>query len=190
MIVLASKSPRRSKLLSQIGLTFKVVASNINEGNIGTDSISREEFCKLAAIAKSQAVAKLFPKSIVIGADTIVINRDTVYGKPKSIDESKEMLKSLSGADHKVYTGVSINIFSKGVSSDFLEETTVSFRKIDNNEIDFYVKNYNVLDKAGGYGIQCYASRFVKSIKGCFYNVMGLPLSRLSVELDKLKAID
>ena len=71
-----------------------------------------------------------------------------------------------------------------------LEKTIVSFRKIDNDEIDFYVNNYDVLDKAGGYGIQCYASKFVKGIEGCFYNVMGLPLSRLSVELNKLKAID
>ena len=190
MIILASKSPRRRKLLSQIGLSFKVVESNIDENNICTDSISQEEFCKFAAIAKSQSVAKLFPKSIVIGADTVVINNDRVYGKPKSIDESKAMLESLSDGFHKVYTGVSINNFSKDFSSDFIEETTVLFRKIDNDEIDFYVNNYDVLDKAGGYGIQCYASKFVKGIEGCFYNVMGLPLSRLSVELNKLKAID
>ena len=190
MIILASKSPRRSELLSQIGFTFKVVPSNVDEDQIELNSNAPEEFCKIAAISKSRSVAEAYPESTVIGADTIVVKSDIVYGKPNSIDESIIMLKSLSGGTHKVCTGVSINNFSIGFSCDFVEKTKVSFRKIDNHEIDFYVDNYDVLDKAGGYGIQCYASRFVSGISGCFYNVVGLPLSRLSAELNILKAID
>lgn len=190
MIILASNSPRRKELLAQIGVNCKAVPSKVDEKRIYSLNRIPQEFCRNAAIDKSLSIAKKNSNDTVIGADTIVVNDGVVYGKPENSIDSKYMLKSLSGKSHNVYTGVSINNISLKFSCTYIEQTTVIFRNINEHEIDYYIKNYNVFDKAGSYGIQCYASRFVTSIIGCFYNVMGLPLSRLSEELIKLKEID
>mgnify|MGYP001212382234 CR=1 FL=1 len=189
MVVLASNSPRRSELLTQIGVSHEVRPSSINEKDI---KLSKGEFysiCLDLAESKAKDIAMKNQKSTVIGADTIVVNKGAIYNKPSDLDDCKEMLKSLSGKYHYVYTGVCIRNISLKVKVGFIEMTKVKFMALNDKDIEFYINNYPVLDKSGGYGIQCYASTFVDQIEGCFFNVVGLPLARLNQELKKIKAI-
>jgi septum formation protein len=176
-LYLASKSPRRSKLLKKINIDFTIEASNIDE-NIYNDLLP-EKHVKLLSFLKAAAVAKNFKNGIILGADTIVVSKNKILGKPSNAEEAKKMLKMLSGKIHEVYTGFTlIDMPSRYTVTDF-EITKVKFRKLEQKEIDEYVNTGLPLDKAGSYGIQDeYGSLFVEGIQGCYYNVVGFPLSK------------
>ena len=176
-IILASKSPRRAEILKMIKVNFKVVPSKIKEKI--NPKIQQNETAINISKAKAEKIANKYPNDIIIGADTIVVLNGEIFGKPKDIDESKKMLKALSGNSHKVITGVTIMNNRLGVLKTFSEITEVFVKKIPIKKIDYYTDNFNTLDKAGSYGIQEWFSVWIKKINGCYYNVMGLPVSKL-----------
>ncbi|NLZ54365.1 MAG: septum formation inhibitor Maf [Thermoanaerobacteraceae bacterium] len=177
-IILASASPRRQQLLSQLGLEFSVEPSCLDENlNIEMDfgSLAAE-----MAFKKAMAVAKKHNKGLVIGADTIVVLGDRILGKPSTFKEAEEMLNSLSGRWHRVYTGLSlVDAFTKRYISDF-EESRVKFKDLSSLEIQNYIKTGEPMDKAGAYGIQGIGALIVEKIEGDYYNIVGLPLFKLN----------
>ena len=176
-IILASQSPRRAEILRMLGVSFKVESSNIHE-EINQKNKQNEIPINLSK-AKAEKISHKYPNKIIIGADTVVVFNKKIFGKPKDRDESKKMLKALSGNSHKVITGVTIMNEKLGIVKTFSEITEVFVQKIPTKQIEFYVNNYNTLDKAGSYGIQEWFSVWIKKINGCYYNVMGLPVSKL-----------
>ena len=187
-IILASQSPRRAEILKMIGVNFKIEPSNIYEEM--NQKIKQNEIAMSISKAKAEKISHKHPYTTIIGADTIVVFNEKIFGKPKNKIESRKMLKALSGNCHKVITGVTIMNEKLGVLKTFSETTKVFFKKIPTKQIEFYVKNYNTLDKAGSYGIQEWSSVWIKKINGCYYNVMGLPVSKLYrylVEIEKIK---
>jgi septum formation protein len=176
-IILASKSPRRADILKMIGVNFKVVPSKIKEEI--NQKIKQNEIPANLSKAKAEKISHKYPDRIIIGADTVVVFNKKIFGKPKDKNESKKMLKVLSGNCHEVITGVTIMNEKLGIVKTFSETTKVFVQKIPTKQIDFYVNNYNTLDKAGSYGIQEWFSVWIKKINGCYYNVMGLPVSKL-----------
>ena len=175
-IILASSSPRRESILSKVDLKFISIPSDTVEDF--SIKLPPEEFCKHWAREKALNIAKVYPKSYILGADTIVVLDNKILGKPKDRDHSISMLKSLSGKTHKVLTGVSIIKKDSGVDALFNTSTYVSIRTLTNSDICYYIDTYSPYDKAGSYGIQDSFSMYVRKIDGCFYNVMGLPISK------------
>ena len=186
-IILASQSPRRAEILRMIGVNFKVDSSNINEKM--NQKIEQNEIAMNISKAKAEKISQKYPNNIIIGADTIVVYNEKIFGKPKDKNESRKMLKALSGNCHKVITGVTIMNKKLGVLKTFSETTKVFVKKIPRNQIEFYVNNYNTLDKAGSYGIQEWFSVWIKKINGCYYNVMGLPVSKLHKHLAEIEKL-
>jgi septum formation protein len=183
-IILASNSPRRKSLLELIDLQFKVIASSVHEDfDIDLKPI---EFAKHYANLKALDVAERYPCSLVIGADTIVVLDEEIIGKPKDENDSKLMLRKLSGRTHTVITGVSLVWQKENIVDTFNEETKVTFQNLTDEQIQFYIDKYNPLDKAGSYGIQDWFAVCVKKIDGCFYNVMGMPLSNFYNRFTKI----
>ena len=176
-IVLASASPRRKELLEMLGVTdLKVIPATGEE--IAPESAGPEEMVMAISAAKAEEVAKLCDRGdVVIAADTIVWHRGKVYGKPHSRQEAIEMLESLSGDTHQVFTGVTV--IYNGHMNVQSEMSRVSFRSLSEEEIQRYVDTGEPMDKAGAYGAQGKAALFVRGIDGDFFNVMGLPLCRL-----------
>ncbi|MDQ2086278.1 Maf family protein [Herbivorax sp. ANBcel31] len=190
-IVLASSSPRRRQLLTQIGLEFEVIKPDIDETN--SMNLEADELVKFLAYEKAHFVAKDISKSLpkderclVIGSDTVVV-KDKILGKPKNNQEAFEMLKHIQGSWHKVMTGVAvIDAFDMKGISDF-EITDVKIKELSDNSIKAYVDSKEPLDKAGAYGIQGLGSVLVEKINGCYFNVVGLPLAKLETLLNKFK---
>ena len=174
--ILASKSPRRKYLLNQIGFRFSVVPSNFKE--YLNNNIPPEALAEILARGKAMKVAKIYRDKIIIGADTVVSLNDEFYGKPKNIQEGFKMLRSLSGKSHEVITGVSLILLNKNIDYTFNQKTKVTIANMTNEEIFSYLRQYNPLDKAGSYGIQDGFSAFIENINGCYFNVMGFPLSK------------
>ena len=172
-IILASASPRRRQLLTQLGLTFTVQAAEIDETMAPGDPVG--EVGKLSA-RKAAAIAAP-ADTLVIAADTIVCMNEQILGKPKSETEALAMLRSLSGRPHRVLTGVTVRRGEQVRTA--VEQTAVRFRACSDAELRAYVATGEPMDKAGGYGIQGLAALFVAGIEGDYYNVMGLPLCRL-----------
>ena len=186
-IILASQSPRRAEILRMIGVNFKIESSNIYEEM--DQKIKQNEIAINISKAKAEKISHKNPNFTILGADTIVVFNGKIFGKPKNKSESRKMLKTLSGNCHKVITGVTIMNEKLGVLKTFSETTKVFVQKIPTKQIEFYVNNYNTLDKAGSYGIQEWFSVWIKKINGCYYNVMGLPVSKVHrylVEIEKL----
>jgi septum formation protein len=181
-LILASGSPRRKELLKNLRLTFDVVVSQIDESF--NEDMRPEEVVMHLAYQKASDVAKLYPYSFVIGADTIVCCENQILGKPKDQQEAFDMLKMLSGKTHEVFTGVSIVHGQK--HSTFYEKTEVTFWELSDEEIHDYISSGEPLDKAGSYGIQELGSALVKKIHGDYFSVVGLPVSRTIRELRKL----
>ena len=179
-LILASASPRRKELLSYITEDFKVIPAK-NEESIDP-ALPPQQAVLYVAEKKAEEVSALYPKEVVVGADTTVFCQNIPLGKPKDSSDAKEMLKMLSGKVHKVITAAVIAIGGQAVSS-FAEETEVEFYPLSEEEIDLYVKSGEPMDKAGAYGIQGKGSLLIKGIRGDYYNVMGLPVSRLYREL-------
>jgi len=177
-IVLASASPRRRKLLKGLGLTFEIIPSRVDE--IVEEDVSFEDLVKILAKRKAEDVAeKLGYPAIVIGCDTTVIVDDILLGKPVNYDDAFRMLKMLSGRPHKVISGIAVldNKSGKTVLESVTSE--VYFKELTDNEIDTYIRTVEPMDKAGSYAIQGLGSVFVTGIKGCYFNVVGLPVYRL-----------
>ena len=180
-LILASSSPRRKQILNQANLSFDVIPGTVDEKlNIG---LKPSEFVRHYAKEKSRQISIKHPDKLVIGADTIVSIKNTIIGKPKNKLESFRTLKKLSGQTHKVFTGVSIQSKNKKIDDTFYEVTQVSFDTLSDKLITYYIDNFNTLDKAGSYGIQDWFSVCIKKIDGCYYNVMGLPISSLYKKL-------
>ena len=174
-VILASSSPRRAFLLSASGLKFKTINPKINE-NI--KEVRPVQLVKKLALLKSEQVrAKIKTSSIIIGADTVVVIGKKIMGCPKNLKVAKDYLRKLSGKTHSVYTGVAIVIGKKKIV--FSDKTLVTFNKLSESLLDYYLKNYFVLDKAGGYGIQEGGILLIRKINGSFSNVMGLPLDKV-----------
>ncbi|MBP2633263.1 MAG: Septum formation protein Maf [Firmicutes bacterium] len=177
LIILASSSPRRKELLTQIGCNFKVVPSEAEEDN--SKALPPEQIVINNAVAKAKDVAdKLTGNDVIIGADTIVVMQGEVYGKPINLADAKRMLSSLSGNVHTVYTGIAV-IKNHTIWREF-EKTAVKLSELTSEEIDQYIATGEPMDKAGGYAIQGIATIFIEEIHGCYTNVVGLPLNKLA----------
>lgn len=194
-IILASKSPRRQEIMSLGGLTYTVKISKeeeqIPEGEVA--SLTPGELVERLARIKAEDVYRLCeeePDVMVIGADTVVSVDGSVLGKPKSEAQARDMLLRLSGRTHEVYTGVCLvwNHADEGQKKRekvFHCMTEVTFYPMDMEEIDAYIRTGDCMDKAGAYGIQSGAAKFIREIRGDYFNVVGLPLSRLYQEMKK-----
>jgi len=180
-IVLASASPRRQELLKQIGLDFEVKAAQVDE-TLPLNLPPGEAVCELA-YRKARETAGAIGDGIVIGADTVVVNGDTVLGKPADYADAFETLRRLSGKDHLVITGFCVMDAATGKVAKASESTRVIFRRLTDREIQAYVDSGEPMDKAGSYGIQGLGAVLVESIEGCYFNVVGLPLTRLAIVL-------
>jgi len=177
-LILASRSPRRRKLLAQLGLDFEVHPSDLDEN--ATNHRLPEQLVEQLALEKARTVAARFPEALTLGADTIVVLDGDVLNKPADEAEARAMLRRLSGRTHTVYTGVAlVHPASQREVVDY-EATQVTFAPLTDAEIDAYVATGSPLDKAGAYGIQDdYGAVFIRRIEGDYYNVVGLPLHRL-----------
>ena len=174
--LLGSQSPRRQELLKGLGIEFEVVRIQSDESY--PSDLQREEITEYISAHKAQAYFDLKPNEILITADTLVWFDGEVLGKPQSKEEAYLMIQKLSGQIHQVFTSVTVSSTEKTIT--FSEATDVEFDEFTAEEINYYIENFNPFDKAGGYGIQDWLGYAkVKGIKGCYYNVMGLPLRKL-----------
>ncbi len=180
-LILASVSPRRAQILKLIGLDFEVVDSQLNEDE-ETFTFPEVQVLELSRM-KASAVAETVREGVIVAADTVVALSDMIFGKPNDPKEAKQMLRQLSGRTHTVYTGFTIfDTRTYSTLNDF-EKTEVSFRKIEDDEIETYVQTEDPLDKAGAYGIQDQSAVFVTKVNGCFYNVVGFPITKFYVAM-------
>ena len=184
---MASKSPRRYELLNQVGLDFEVIPSGVVEDFFNTES-PREHVLRLAE-AKAMEVASKYPDRWVVAADTIVYINGSILGKPKSREEAAEMLRRLSGREHRVLTGFSVCYLEKRNNDKEAVQTMVRMKPLTPVEIEWYVHTGEPLDKAGGYAIQGIGSFMIESIQGSYTNVVGLPICELIQMLNRLGAI-
>lgn len=173
-LVLASKSPRRSEILKNAGYEFVVRVADADETI--PEGTKPEDVVVFLAARKAMAVERADDET-VLGADTIVVLDNKILGKPKDREDAYNMLKNLSGRVHSVFTGVCI--IENGKSMTFSEETQVEFLPLTDQEIYDYIDTNDCYDKAGAYGIQGYASKFVRRINGDYFNVVGLPISAI-----------
>ena len=170
-VILASASPRRKELLAHIVPQFDVVPSDIPEDAHGSP---RQQVMQLA-LAKAQDISGRYPDAVVIGADTLVAIGRRILGKPRDETQAAAMLRTLSGRTHRVYTGVAV---VRGRRIDVrCGITRVRFESMSDGEIAAYVATGDPMDKAGAYGIQGIGGKYIRGIRGCYFNVMGLPQS-------------
>jgi septum formation protein len=180
-LVLASASPRRAQLLRLINLPFTVCPSSVAED--GVNHLEPRDQAVDLAVRKARAVASVFTWGIVIGADTIVEMNGQVFGKPADEEDARGMLRQLSGRTHNVFTGIALMDCPSGRLASSVSQTRVTFRQLDEEEIKAYVAGGSPMDKAGAYGIQDFSAVFASRIDGCFYNVMGFPLTEFYLML-------
>lgn len=184
-IILASASPRRQQLLNQIGLDFEVIPSTIDE--VIDDTLEPFQVAMSLASQKCNDVAShIDDNCIVIGADTIVVKDNKMLGKPKDQEDAFDMLSSLNGEWHQVVTGLCLYRTSDKKSICDYEITKVKIANKSDEFLYSYIATKEPFDKAGAYGIQGLGSLLVEKIDGCYFNVMGLPIYKLSCMLDKL----
>lgn len=191
-IILASGSPRRRELLTQIGMPFEVITSDVEEVTTATQP---DEIVKELSKIKAEAVAQICKKKgesyrdvVILGADTIVYHNGKVLGKPKSEEDAYLMIESLAGKEHFVYTGVTILTPKKQIR--FAEAVTVSLYEMSAEEIKSYIATGESMDKAGAYGIQGRFAAFVKGISGDYNAVVGLPVARVYQELKNAEVLN
>ncbi|MEG1427449.1 MAG: Maf family protein [Oscillospiraceae bacterium] len=181
-LILASASPRRRELLEKTGVQFAVRATDVDETI--NEPMAPEVYVQTLASRKAMA-AVLGKDEIVIGADTIVVFDNAIFGKPRDREDAAKMLAALSGKTHSVYTGVALR--NQGGCRTFYEETQVTFYPLTPDEIEWYIDTGEPLDKAGAYGIQGKGCRLVRGICGDYSNVVGLPVAALLQQLHKIK---
>lgn len=185
-VVLASSSPRRALLLKQIGLSFTIDPSNVDE--TVSEQLLPTEIVQVLASRKGMDVATRHDHSLIIASDTIVSLNDQLLGKPSDKSEAREMLSSLSNLTHEVFSGVFVALTSdRGEITQyfsFSERTKVTFSALSESEVDLYIATGSPFDKAGAYGIQDdLGSLFVKKIEGDYYNVVGFPINAFYQQL-------
>jgi len=185
---LASASPRRKELLEGLGLQFKVMSVDVDESIDA--KLSLEEMVKTLANRKAQAlIEQTNTHDCVIAADTLVVKDGIIFGKPSDEEQAIEFLSALSATVHQVTTGVCIQYGNR--RKLFAETTDVWFNEIPDSSIEYYIKNYKVLDKAGAYAIQEWIGlALIQKIEGCFFNVVGLPVSQVYRELKELGVVE
>jgi septum formation protein len=172
-LILASASPRRRELLESIGVHFAVDVADVDESPLAEES--PEALVERLALVKARTVLARRPADLILAADTAVVLGDAVFGKPIDPADARRMLRALSGRPHRVLTGVAL-VDASGEQS-LVESTTVWFSELDDAELDAYVASGEPMDKAGAYGIQGLAARFIPRIDGSHANVVGLPVS-------------
>ena len=188
-LILASASPRRAVLLSQIGLTFEVRPSDVVEPPLSMYSNkSANEITRELALMKAKAIAQDCNDGVIIGADTLVSLEGELLGKPADDADALRMLTHLSGTCHEVVTGVALIDAATGRDSVWSETTQVYFRELSRTEITAYIATGEASDKAGAYGIQERGAAFVQRIEGCYFNVVGLPLASLVEHLSDFQS--
>ena len=175
-LILASRSPRRSELLAAAGISFEVLAADLDETPHANEA--PEAYVERLAIEKARAVLALRPGATVLGADTTVVIDGLILGKPENDADATDMLRRLRGRAHDVFTGVAI-VSDAGVRSA-VERTRVWFDPLTDEDISWYVASGEPVDRAGAYAIQGLASRFIPRIEGSYTNVVGLPVALVS----------
>lgn len=183
MIILASASPRRRELLSKIVDNFNIIPSTIDEDKLTKNNISALETPEFLAVQKALDIKKDHLTDIIIGADTAIIFDDKIYGKPKTANEAKKMLSDFSDKTHYVVTGVCIASEKRTISFSSINEVT--FYKLTEKDIDEYLSLDEYKDKAGSYAIQGKGGLFIKSIKGDYNSIVGLPIGEINRLLKK-----
>jgi len=183
---LASASPRRAALLREAGFEFTIMSAKVAEAH--HEQLTAGELCQANAYRKARAIAKRYPDLLVLGADTLVYLETELFGKPATLEEAYQMLERLQGRTHQVTTGICLLHLREHRQAGFTESTAVSFRALDAQSIREYFSRVNPLDKAGAYAIQEEGDLIVERIEGSYSNVVGLPLERLTVELEKWAA--
>lgn len=188
MLILASASPRRQELISLLGLPVRILPSLVDEDT--PDDWSPSQIVEGLSLRKALAVKEELTNSsdassIIIGSDTIVVLNGRAMGKPSDEQDARQMLKRLSGNIHEVYTGVTCIRVSDAKTVTSHRITKVKMRRLSAEQISRYVATGEPLDKAGAYGIQEIGSLLVESIDGCYFNVVGLPVSLLAVQLEQ-----
>ncbi|MGO9379362.1 MAG: Maf family protein [Dissulfurispiraceae bacterium] len=182
-IILASASPRRKEILEKTGLKFRVDESDYEEDmDIG---LKPRELAICHSVGKGRAVACRYKNALIISADTIVVLKNKVFGKPRNEKEATQMLNNLSGKSHTVITGYTIIDTDSGKDLSRAIESKVFFKRLNEEEIKTYIRSGEPMDKAGAYGVQGLGAVIVKKIDGDFFNVMGLPLNSLVESLKK-----
>jgi septum formation protein len=181
-IILASKSPRRSDLLRALGFVFEIRPADTDESY--PKNLSNADVARHIAREKALAIPLHSSDEWIISADTIVCTGVTILGKPRGEEEAFTMLRSLSGCRHEVITGVTVR--SSSTLHSFHETTLVEFQELSDEQIAYYIREYQPFDKAGAYGIQEWIGNFIERIDGSYQNVIGLPTARLYRELQKL----
>jgi septum formation protein len=172
-LILASASPRRRDLLAQAGLRFDVLPVHIDETLHPNET--HTSYVQRLALEKAQAIHALHPKATVLGADTTVVCEQKILNKPTDLADAERMLRQLSNRVHHVHTGIAL--VTPAAHLTHVETTSVFFSAIPDAELAHYLATGDSLDKAGAYGIQGYAARWIPRIEGDFFNVMGLPIA-------------
>jgi len=186
--ILASASPRREELLSSVGLKFKIIPAHVNEEYLAGEN-PREHVRRLS-LTKAMVIAQKNPVAWVLGADTIVVIDGLILGKPKNKKQAREMLERLSGSEHKVFTGYTLARVADKIYKTKVVQSAVQFKKITPAEMEWYVSSDEPYDKAGGYAAQGRGASFIKSIRGSYTNVIGLPLCEVLEELRNLTTLN
>jgi len=172
-LILASGSPRRRELLTQAGFVFDVIPADIDETRHPNEAPM--DYVHRLALEKAQTIAALHPEATILGADTTVVLSGEVMNKPTGLADAERMLRLLSGKTHQVHTGLCV--ITPTATHRHVETTNVIFREITEDELATYLASGHAKDKAGAYGIQGYAARWIPRIEGDYFNVVGLPLS-------------
>jgi septum formation protein len=174
--ILASASPRRREILEQLGISFSVDCSGIEEPPRNAHEAPSRYAIRLARL-KARAVAPKYPRGLVLAADTIVVLGHRIFAKPKTRSEARSMLKSLSGRWHEVVSGICLQDCGARRAYSTSSSSRVHFRRLSPAEIEWYLKTGEYRDKAGAYGIQGFASLFIDRIEGCYFNIVGFPVA-------------
>ena len=177
-IILASASPRRQELLASLGLSFEIKISDVDESM--DEQLSPAQQVEQLAERKATAVAAQLNQGLVIGADTLVVLNQSVLGKPADRQEAMEMIKRLQGRSHEVFTGLAVIDAATDKTVVTHQVTAVRFKPMTAEEIERYVDTGESYDKAGAYAVQGKASIFIDSIRGCYFNIVGLPVAKLA----------
>jgi septum formation protein len=184
-LILASASPRRAEILHDAGISFTVLSSAVDETPFPGES-PHDHVQRLAEAKAELVAARAVGPAIVLAADTVVALEGRILGKPRSSDDARHMLEQLSGRTHSVFTGVAFVRLPDGERRSFVESTLVHFAQLSEDEINLYLATGEAFDKAGSYAIQGRAGRYIPRIEGCYFNVVGLPLSRVTQALHEL----
>ncbi|MFC1592013.1 Maf family protein [Thermodesulfobacteriota bacterium] len=178
VLLLASASPRRRQMLQGMGVRFRAVKSPYRE-EPHAGAVPPHAYVQEHARGKACAAAGRHANSLIIGADTVVVYRRRILGKPATMQEAREYLRLLNGRTHAVYTGLCLADTAEDTVVTDYAKTLVTFRELTAGEIDLYLARINPLDKAGAYAIQDEGSVIVQRIQGCYYNVVGFPIAKL-----------